>query len=183
MYCPCATISTFEWPVLGRDNRLTGRLLIPVQVKLVLELGLRKALLLPGRQSAEVPASTVRRQPQPLDQRHGLIPRRKMLLHGVTPPARLGSDICHLAAPTGRWHSFPERSVQLDRAFVWIEIGDGSKQQALTGTGRSLQGNTFPVVQIERNRNVQTRESLDSKHDLFRLGVARQRLAFAELND
>ena len=44
MYCPCATISTFEWPVLGRDNRLTGRLLIPVQVKLVLELGLRKAL-------------------------------------------------------------------------------------------------------------------------------------------
>jgi hypothetical protein len=44
MYCPCATISTIEWSVLGRDSRLTGRLLIPVQVKLVPELGWRKAL-------------------------------------------------------------------------------------------------------------------------------------------
>jgi hypothetical protein len=33
-----------RWPVLGRDSRLPGRLLIPVQVKLVIEQDLRKAL-------------------------------------------------------------------------------------------------------------------------------------------
>ena len=44
MWRPCATISTIEWPVLGRDGRLTGRLLIPVGSKLVLELGWCKAL-------------------------------------------------------------------------------------------------------------------------------------------
>jgi len=33
-----------RWPVLGRDSRLTGRLLIPVQVKLAIEPDLRKAL-------------------------------------------------------------------------------------------------------------------------------------------
>src|SRR6516225_5216253 len=83
-----------------------------------------KALLLPGRKPANVPASAVRRQSQPFDQRHGLVPLGKMLLHSVAPPARLGGDICHLASPTWRRNSFPEYSVELDGAFVWIEIGD-----------------------------------------------------------